>query len=508
MSTKIRRQSIVSSLVVYCGFLVGFVNVFLFTKNGAFSTDQYGLYNMFIAAGTFLASLGSMAMPSYIHKFFPFYENNLPLKSNDQLSWALLISLLGCLLVGIGGWLFKGLVIQKFGSSSALFVQYYKWLFPFVFGLILYNVLEAYGWVLQKSVLTTFIREVEWRLLITVITVLFSFGFIKTFDTFVIFYSFTYLILFITLLFYLLFKKKVFLSLKLSVVTKKFFKKIVTFCLFIFSAGIVSSLSGIFDTIVIASVLPNGLASAAIFSLAQLMASIVQAPQRGIIAASIPHLSFAWKNKNIKSIQTIYQRSSINLLLAATVLFVLIALNYKHAVVTFNLQEEYLLGFAPFIFLGLTRMIDLGTGVNAQIIGTSNFWRFELISSMILLIFMLPLSYILARRFGIMGPPIAGLVSTFVYNFIRIIFLWKKFRLFPFTPNSLYTVLLGLSVFIITWFLFNSVAGWAGLFIRSIFVLILFGVGIFFLKPSPDIKPVMDSLLERILPGRRKKNSD
>ncbi len=506
MSAKIRRQSIVSSLVVYCGFLVGLVNVFLFTRNGAFSPEQYGLYNMFIAAGLFLSSLGSLAMPSYLHKFFPFYQNNLTPRDNDQLTWALLMGLAGCVLVGIGGWLFKGVVIQKFGSSSALFVTYYKWLFPFVFGLILYGILEAYGWVLHKSVLTTFIREVEWRLLITVILVLFSAGFIKSFDTFVILYSFTYLILFVTLLGYLFYRKKIHFSFKLSRVTQKLFKKVITFCLFIFSASVVSSLSGIFDTIVIASVMPDGLESAAIFSLAQLMASIVQAPQRGIIAASIPHLSISWKNKNLHSISTIYQRSSINLLLAATMLFVLIVLNYKHAVHTFDLQKEYLLGFVPFIFLGLTRVIDLGTGVNAQIIGTSNFWRFELISNIILLLFILPMSYILTKQFGIIGPSIAGLVSTSIYNFVRIVFLWRKFKLFPFTIKSLYVVGLAITVLAITWCLFNSWNGLTGLFIRTGFALMLFVVGVFLLKPSPDIKPVLDSLLDRIIPGRQKRD--
>lgn len=506
MSAKIRRQSIVSSLVVYCGFLVGLVNVFLFTKNGAFSPDQYGLYNMFIAAGLFLSSLGSLAMPSYLHKFFPFYQNNLEPRDNDQLTWALLIGLVGCVLVGIGGWLFKGVVIQKFGSSSALFVTYYKWLFPFVFGLILYGILEAYGWVLHKSVLTTFIREVEWRLLITVILVLFSVGFIKSFDTFVILYSFTYLILFVTLLVYLFYRKKINFSFKLSRVTKKLFKKVITFCLFIFSASVVSSLSGIFDTIVIASVMPDGLESAAIFSLAQLMASIVQAPQRGIIAASIPHLSLSWKSKNLNAISTIYKRSSINLLLAATMLFVLIVLNYKHAVHTFDLQKEYLLGFVPFIFLGLTRVIDLGTGVNAQIIGTSNFWRFELISNIILLVFMLPMSYILTKQFGIIGPSIAGLVSTSIYNFVRIVFLWKKFKLFPFTIKSLYVIGFAIAILAITWYLFNSWSGLIGLFVRTGFALLLFIGSILLLKPSPDIKPVLDTVLGRIFPSRRKGN--
>ena len=286
-------------------------------------------------------------------------------------------------------------------------------------------------------------------------------------------------------------------------VTKKFLKKIAGFCLFIFGAGIVFNLSAIFDTIVIASVLPNGLEKAAIFSLAQLMTGIIQAPQRSVIAATIPHLSIAWKNKQIEKIQTIYQRSSINLLVIACVLFVLIALNYKDAVITFNINQDYLLGFIPFIFLGLTRVIDSGSGVNAQIIGTSNFWRFELYSGLVLMGCMLPLSYILAKQFDILGPTIAGLISTIIYNAFRIVFLWKKYRLFPFTPKSVYMLNIALAVYMITWLLFDSWSGLPGLFMRSIFALVLFAVGILMLKPSPDIRPVIQALLNRS-PWRRR----
>ncbi|MFT4095386.1 MAG: oligosaccharide flippase family protein [Niabella sp.] len=508
MSAKIRRQSIISSLIVYSGFLIGFVNVYFFTRNGAFTTDQYGLYNIFIAAGTFLASLGSLAMPSYIYKFFPYYQDNVTASKNDQISWALLISLGGCVLVATAGWMFKGLVIQKFGSNSALFVQYYQWLFPFVFGIILYNILEAYGWVLHKSVLTTFIKEVEWRFLVTCIVVLFSIHAIKSFDTFVILYSLTYFALFLTLFIYLIFRRKIHFTFKASIVTKKFLKRIFRFCAFIFGASVISSLSQVFDTIVIASVLPNGLEKAAIFSLAQLMTSIIQAPQRTIVAATIPHLSTAWKNKQLQSIKTIYQRSSINLLLTSVVLFVLIALNYTHAVKTFNIKIDYLLGFIPFIFMGLTRVVDLGTGVNAQIIGTSNSWRFELYSGLILLVCMLPLSYILAKQFDILGPCIAGLISTIIYNTIRIIFLWKKYRLFPFTLKSVYTLNLGLSVFIIAWLLFNQMQGLPGLLARSIVSLVLFAAGVFILKLSPDIMPVLKSLLSRSPWGKKNRQSE
>ena len=71
--------------------------------------------------------------------------------------------------------------------------------------------------------------------------------------------------------------------------------------------------------------------------------------------------------------------------------------------------------------------MDMGTGVNSQIIATSTFWRFEVISGIILLVIMLPLNYAFTKEYDIVGTATAGLISMTVYNLIRIIFLWKKY---------------------------------------------------------------------------------
>jgi O-antigen/teichoic acid export membrane protein len=216
------------------------------------------------------------------------------------------------------------------------------------------------------------------------------------------------------------------------------------------------------------------------------------------VSASIPHLSRAWKDKNRERLQKIYQRSSINLLIFAIGIFLLISLNYTEAIFTFRLNEDFLLGFNAFLLLGLTKVVDMGTGVNAQIIGTSNYWRFELLSGVVLLLFMLPLNIILTRHYDILGPAIANLISITIYNIIRIIFLWKKFKLFPFTKESVYTGLLGVVSFGICYFLFRSIHGFGGLAIRSITFLLLYGSGTIYLKLTPDINPVIATLKKRI----------
>src|SRR5882757_6369968 len=117
MST-IRRQSILSSGLVYFGFVLGFFNVYLFTRDGGFTPTQYGLYAAFMAFANIMYSFASLGMQSYIYKFYPYYNDNLPPDKNDMMTLALLTSTIGFILVMLGGFVFKDLVIRKFAANS------------------------------------------------------------------------------------------------------------------------------------------------------------------------------------------------------------------------------------------------------------------------------------------------------------------------------------------------------------------------------------------------------
>ena len=494
----IRRQTIISSLVIYIGFAIGLLNIYFFTKEGLFTAADFGLISIFMPIATLMMAFASMAMPSFIFKFYPYYNDNLPPRKNDMIAWALLVAGIGFILVMFAGYFFKDLVIRKYSENSPQLVAYYYWIFPMGLGLTAYTILEAYTWNLHKPVLANFAREVLWRLLITVLILLFIYKIIGSFDLFIKLYAFTFPAIALFLFVYLVASKRIHFTFTVSRVTRRFFKKILSLCLFVYSGVLIFTISQVFDSIVIASVLTDGIDKAGIFGIAQIMTSVIQAPQRSIIAVSIPHLSKAWKDKNMALLQKIYQRSSINLLLFSCGIFLLIALNYREAVQTFGLKDAYLKGFSAFILLGLTRIIDLGTGVNAQIIGTSTSWRFELISGAILLTFMLPLTYILAKQLDILGPALANLISVTIYNIVRIAFLWKRFRLFPFTIQSVYSILVAAACYVLCYFVFLHMHGFWGLVLRSIAFATLYGTAAIYFRLSPDIVPVISSIRKRL----------
>src|SRR5690242_374517 len=151
MST-IRKQSIISSIIVYFGFALGFLNTYLFTRQGGLTKEQFGLTNTFIAVANILFSIASVGMPAYIGKFYPYYRSHLPNKKNDRLTWALLFSAIGFLVVVLIGVPLKPVLIDTIFKNSPELPQYFYWTFIFGFGYTLYMVMEVYAWLQGQSV--------------------------------------------------------------------------------------------------------------------------------------------------------------------------------------------------------------------------------------------------------------------------------------------------------------------------------------------------------------------
>ncbi len=126
------------------------------------------------------------------------------------------------------------------------------------------------------------------------------------------------------------------------------------------------------------------------------------------------------------------------------------------------------------------------------------YWRFELFSGVILLSIMLPLTYFLTKEYGLIGPAIATVVSITIYNIIRIVFLWRKFKLFPFTIQSLYTLLLAAACYGISYFPFRDIHGFTGMIGRSLTFILLYALGVIYMKISPDINPVLQTIKKRM----------
>ncbi len=501
---NIRKQTIISSILVYIGFFIGFINNYFFTakvpfwfyKSGnIFTPEQYALTKVFTDISQIMFAFGALGIIPVVYKFYPYYKDNLEEKKTDLMTWALLITLIGFLLVLAGGLYFEPLIVRKFSERSPLLVEFYLWVFPLAAGMLLFSVIESFCWALQRSVVSNFLKETGIRALISVLIAFYYFKVIS-YRTFICLFSLHYLVVFSVLLVYLYRSGHLHFTFTVSRVTRKFWKKMVSMQILLYSGTCIAAVAATIDTLIIASL--KGLSTAGIFVFAQFASSLIQVPQRSITAISASVLSRAWKDKNYKEIERIYSRSCINLLLMSLFIFGNLWLNMVPGMQLFRIQDAYTAGMGVVFVLGMARMIDAVTGLNTMVINTSTFWRFDFYSSVILLAFRLPLTYFLIKNYGIIGSAFAELTAVTLINFARYEFLRRKFRMQPFNQKTFYSIVLAVAAYGICYFAFRSVGGWTGLILRGITFSLMMIAGIFYGKLTPDAGQLYEVFLKRI----------
>lgn len=493
--SQIRKRSLKAAVWIYAGFLVGALNTYFLTHKNWFEPNEYGLSQGLVQVGLLIFALSSFGVTSFLYKFFPYYEDNVEAKKNDLLGLALMVAMAGFLVTCTGLYFLKPLIVQKLNTNSPLLVSYFYLAIPFGFFILLYTILEAYSYGFHKGVLASLLKETILRCYTLSVIALKIFGFIS-FKTFILLFSLQYGVITLILSIYLYREGKLWLTFKFSRVTLKFRKKIVTIMLLTFLVIIVNTLRGSIDALVLASKI--NLDAVGIFGFATYMIALLQAPLRSIVAITIPILSRAWKQKDHKEISRIYKRSSINLLSFSLFMFFLIWLNFPPALDFFGINPKYHEAKWVFFILGVMTIIEMGTGVTGQIIGTSSYWRFELWTSLLLTLLIIPLSYWLTVKYGLIGPAIANLISFSIYNFVRYWFLWKKFALQPFSHKTIEVLFIAVLTYGISYFLCKNIEGLPGLFVRSLVFILLFIPGIYIRNISPDLKPVVFSLINRL----------
>src|SRR5215471_3678673 len=97
--SRIKRQTIQSSIIVYFGFAIGALNMYLYSKNGSFNTDQFGLTRLFFDFAQNIFAFASLGSIPVLYKFYPYYKDNLPDKKNDLLTWVFVASVIGFILI-------------------------------------------------------------------------------------------------------------------------------------------------------------------------------------------------------------------------------------------------------------------------------------------------------------------------------------------------------------------------------------------------------------------------
>jgi O-antigen/teichoic acid export membrane protein len=498
----IQKQGVKSSFFIMIGFLIGAVNLLVLFPI-FFSKNDQGLVRAMLDIGATLSVFCTLGTLPVIYKFYPFYNHYLGPKKNELPFITLIINLIGFGILLIIGWQQKDFIIRKLGKSPSL-AQYFNYVYPYTFFLLIFYWLEAFAWGLRKGVYSNFLRETLIRILTTLLIIAFGLNYIDLVG-FLTLFSLLYVIPSLLLLINLIKSKQFsFKSLQISSVTRRLKGKMFSFALFVFAGQFFNLLARTNDTFMIVGL--RGLSDAGIFAIATYVSAILEIPQRSLNSISIPILATSWKNKDFANIKNIYHKSVSNLLAIGLLLFGLIWLNTDNLVAFLNWVSHKEAGgydaIGKLIFiLGLAKLIDLATGVNSQIIGTSNFWKFDFFTNLFYILLSLPLNYYLIKNYNLEGLAYSNLIALCLYNSIRFLFLYKKFKLQPYTYKHGLFLLLSIGLILLVHQIpsVNNIV--ANIFLQSSIFGISFYLLVSWINPAPEALEIVNNFFKEKLPA-------
>lgn len=493
----IQKQGIKSSIFIMIGFVIGAVNLLVLFPL-FFSKNDQGLIRAMIDIGATLSVFCTLGTLPVVYKFFPFYNHYLGPKKNELPFLTLIINLIGFGLLMWIGWENKEFIIRKLGKSPSL-ANYFNYVYPYTFFLLIFYWLEAFAWGLQKGVFTNFLRETAIRILTTLLILAFGLKWLNL-DQFILLFSGIYVIPTLLLIYNLSQSQEwSFRSFKISSVTKRLKGKMLNFALFVFAGQFFNLLARTNDTFMIVGL--RGLSDAGIFAIATYVAAIMEIPQRSLTSISIPVLAKSWKDKDFANIKHVYHKSVSNLLAVGLLLFGLIWLNIENLVSFLNWISNKESGgydaLVPLIFImGLAKLVDLATGVNGQIIGTSNFWRFDFFTNLFYIVLSIPLNYYLINHYQLIGLAYSNLAALVLYNSVRFLFLYKKFKLQPYTLKHGLFLMLSIAFM----FLIYKIPSPTNFLLNIAFKSTVYCVGFYgllvWINPAPELKELVQGFLK------------
>ena len=479
----VRKQSILSSIYIYIGFAIGAFNIlFLFPRY--FTTEQIGLTRILLDVALLFSTLCTLGSISITLKFYPFYKTYLPEKKNDLPFLTIALCITGCMLLLIAVPLLKPWILRKFGSRSPLFIDYFDLIYPFTITLTFFSLFEAYAWSLKKTVLSNALKEFAFRLLTTILIVLFILG-ILSFSGFIQLYSWVFLVPVLIFLYAIIRERELPMNLSFSTLTKRIKGKLFSFGGFLFAGAILNIIARTNDTIILASQSAGGLSDAAVFTIATYLVTVMEVPQRSLVSITTPFISEAWRSRNLKKIDSLYKKTALNLLIAGLAIFGVVMLNINDIIRFLGPAYSALAGLV--LISGVAKLIDLSTGLNTQILLLSKYWRLDFFTSMLLVALSIPLNYWLTKKYNIMGPAYGNLVALSMFNLVRFVFIYKLFRFQPFTVHNARAMLIALVVFAGVWYLPSTSSIVLNIFIKSVIFLGIYGGLILTFKVSEDI---------------------
>ena len=473
----VARQGVKYSIIGYLGFLLGtFSAIFIFP----YDMEFYGKLRYILPTAEIIVPIIVFGLSFSNVKFFA--KVNADGKHHNMLSLSLLAVIINFLIV-VGGFF---LIAFWFPDFKKLEIWKMKNLIlPLALVLALSSVfnkfLTNYKRVVVPNIFENFVPKLA---NLGAFCLFFFMGFAEKSA-----YGFFFMMFVISLFGYGLYTnrlEKVKFDFDLGYFKKdNFYREILTYSLFGFLGNIGNYIAIKIDSYMIGEFISfeeNG-----IYNNIYSIISLIVVPQMGLFNLSAPIINKVLANGDYNELDRFHKKTSLSLFFLGLVLFCCIAVGFPY-LADFMKNGEDLRSSEPIVWvLGFAMLFDLATGFNGHIISLSRYYKFNIVVMLILAVLTITTNMLFLKHtdLGILGIAIAYAISLSLFNIIKIIFNYIKFKVFPLGIEMMYAMILGCISINVALLLPDLKLNILNLFYKPAVVLIVLFIGNHFLKIYP-----------------------
>lgn len=430
----IARQSFYNILSILFAFALGGINTIVFYPR-VMGPEFHGLIGALLANSNIIQPLFAYGIQFTIIKYYSACTSKR--EQDNLLVFSILLPLIVMLpLIGL---------VYQFDSISAFVFSENSPAGDFLF--LIFSIATAtayfeifYSWlrIQKKTVFGNFLKEVYQRVMITVLLTFYFLGWLD-FDGFIVALIVGYfmrLLLIVSYAFWV-YRPEVHFELPENL------KVLLRYCSYIFLTGFSASIILDLDKSMIEQMLKPEYVS--FYMVAIFIAAVIDAPSRAMVQIVSPMVAEALNTKNSVRLEELLKRSSLNLLLVSGLLFVLITTNLDdiyRLIEMLNAQQGYAAGLPIILLISFSKLFSASLGCLNNIITNSEYYRYLLLFSVAAASLAVVLNIQFIQRYGFVGAALATLIVVTLFNFLKIVLVYSKFKIHPFGIKSIWVLLL------------------------------------------------------------------
>ncbi len=481
------KQSFKNSLIIYLGFLIGGINTIIFYPR-LLESDYYGLVTFLLSAANLITPLAALGVHYSIVKFYSSYTDK---KNKDRfLSTILFFPLLIAIPLGffwdyLHIWIMKGVP-----EENTIIESYMPVIYVVAVCCAYFEVFYSWAKVQLQSVFGNVLKEL-WNRAVVMILLLSIFFEWLTKPEFIYFLAGAYVLRTLVMMVYAF---KLYFP-KFTFQLPDNFGEVVKYSLYIILAGSAGAIILDIDKVMIPG--KETIVAAAYYSVAVFIGSFIEAPSRAMRQILQPITSKTLNENNNEEVGSLYKRSSINLLLVGGLFFLLINCGV-HELFKLMPEKGYSGGELVVLFISLVKLYHLFLGNNGDIITNSKFYRITLPIGvgMAISVYFLNKYFYFNLDLGTDGLALSTFLTIYLFNSIKLWFVYKKFKLLPFTKKTGIMMLIIILLFFAFYFWNFSFHPLLNIILKTIIITLIY----LFLVVKFQISPEINRLLKKYLP--------